>query len=404
MIAEQFSRFLLDLDGVMYLQDEPIEASVRAVGRLRGMDKSIRFLTNDPRPTREQIVERMDRIGVEASRSEIASSAWASAQYLRAEGAERVSTVGSQGLKTECERAGLTPTDHRPDAVLVGPTEKTDYEDILRAMRHLENGARFVATNPDTSYPTPDGLAPGSGALTEAVAAAANQRPVYVGKPYPRMFRAALEGELSPESVVMIGDNPDTDILGAHRAGIPAILLCRCGPPPAPRSRFHRPERVIASLEELFGEESGRLDWNHPGYDYPEELRVGVAGVVLDPEGRVWLTRAGGTASWGLPTGEIQPAETAPEALRRIVPHPVPGELRLTGLYSRPDTAADDEPARPVQTITCCFCARLQTRPSEETDAPGHFSPPGEFPGDLIPTHRSWIQTALKGDPRPEIQ
>ena len=226
MLAEQFDAFLLDLDGVVYIGAELLPGAAEALGRLRAAGKAIRFLTNDPRPTRIELAERLAGLGVEARADEVITCGWATAEFLRREGMRSVFVVGSAGLRAELEQAGIAVVDReRPEAVVVGADEHLGYLDILRASRLIHQGARFVAVNVDGAFPIPGGLAPATGAVVSAVQAATGRRPVVVGKPYLPMFELALASLPDRERVVMVGDNPESDILGAHQAGIPAILV-----------------------------------------------------------------------------------------------------------------------------------------------------------------------------------
>lgn len=125
MIADQFETFLFDLDGVIYLGDEALPDAVDSVNRLHDRDKQIRFLTNDPRPTREKVVSRLRALGIEADQEEIVTAAWAAAAHLRQEGITTAAAVGSEGLRTELREQGVTITDESPEAVVVGADEQT---------------------------------------------------------------------------------------------------------------------------------------------------------------------------------------------------------------------------------------------------------------------------------------
>jgi ribonucleotide monophosphatase NagD (HAD superfamily) len=126
------------------------------------------------------------------------------------------------------------------------------YANIRRATRHIEQGAQFIGTNPDGAFPTPDGPAPGAGAIVYAVETAAEVSPTIVGKPEPLMFEVALEGTSIDQDGVVIGDNPATDILGAHRAGLTGILVADEAPVAASARDFTHPDVVIQSLADLF--------------------------------------------------------------------------------------------------------------------------------------------------------
>lgn len=253
MIAEQFDIILLDLDGVVYVGDTLLPGADRAHRRLRERGKTLRFLTNDPRPTRDEVVARLERHGIEARVQEVVTCGWATAVYLHEAGLESAYVVGSEGLCRELERAGLRLTNDGADAVVVGCDKRVSYPHIKRASRLIRKGAQFIATNEDPTFPTPNGPAPATGTIVAAVRTAADETPHVVGKPHPDMFEAALN-DRDPSAAVMVGDRLATDILGARQMGIAALLLRRDNGRPLDHETVATPDRVISSLTDLFTE------------------------------------------------------------------------------------------------------------------------------------------------------
>lgn len=252
MIADEFTTFLLDLDGVVYVGEKPVPGARSALRRLRKRGKTLRFLTNDPCPTREGVAACLDRLGIKASVQEVVTCGWATALYLRRSGVRSAYVVGSEGLGQELACAGIQITgDEDTEAVVVGCDERVSYSDIRRAVRLIGRGARFIATNEDPTFPTPDGPAPATGAIVAAVRTASGEEPHVVGKPHAAMFEAALS-DLDPTAAVMIGDRLATDIVGARHQGIAALLLNRETGTARPDSEEAAPDLVIASLEALF--------------------------------------------------------------------------------------------------------------------------------------------------------
>jgi ribonucleotide monophosphatase NagD (HAD superfamily) len=172
-----------------------------------------------------------------------------------------VLAVGERGLVEELRGAGydVTPAvesrtrpgdDGRFDACIVGLDRGFDYPRLTAAMGAILGGARFIATNADRWYPDERGLLPGAGAMVAAIAAAARRRPRVIGKPAPEMFALILEaaGVRATEALV-IGDNPDADILAARRAGIPSVLVLTGVADAAAAQRLRadrRPDHVLA--------------------------------------------------------------------------------------------------------------------------------------------------------------
>ncbi len=269
-IAERFDVFLIDLDGVVYLGGEPLPGAVESLHRLGRMGKKIRYLTNDPRPRRETIARHLGDLGIRVGTEEIVTSGWATARYLSRRDIATVSAVGSDGLRDELRAQGLRLTEGDPDAVVVGADERTTYRDIRRAVRHIDRGATFVGTNPDGSFPTADGPAPGAGAIVRAVETATGVEPIIVGKPEPRMFEMALEGVPEGERAVVIGDRPDTDVLGAHRAGLTGILVADEEPEPSSTVDFRRPDGRISGLADVFDASVG--EWRSPEQPWSERI------------------------------------------------------------------------------------------------------------------------------------
>lgn len=227
--AERFDVFLFDLDGVVYLGNELLPGSKEALARLRKAGKELRFLTNDPRPTRSQLARRLADRGVEARVEEVISSGWATARYLERSGVESAYVVGSRGLAAEILAVGVEVVDGGPcDAVVVGCDEHVGYGHLRQASRRIFEGASFIATNADGSFPSLKGPLPGTGAIVEAIRVTTNAKPVVVGKPYAPMFDLALQSlDAGRERTLMVGDSPDSDIEGARRAGIRSVLVSR---------------------------------------------------------------------------------------------------------------------------------------------------------------------------------
>ena len=259
MLAERFDAFLLDLDGVVYLGDELLPGSKEALIRLRETGKEVRFLTNDPRPTREQLRRHLIGMGVEAGLEEVVTSGWATANYLAQEDVRSAYVIGSRGLASEIGAVGVEVIDRGPcEAVVVGSDEHVSYTHLRQASRHVFEGARFVATNADASFPSPKGPLPGTGAIVAALRAVTGQEPVVVGKPFAAMFDIALRDlDAARSRTVMIGDSLESDIAGAHRAGIAGVLIAREDgrPPLIPDSPAL--EAVVSDLGGLFGLASG---------------------------------------------------------------------------------------------------------------------------------------------------
>ncbi len=428
-LAEQFDAFLFDLDGVVYIGDEPMSDAVEALGRLRAMGKAVRFLTNDPRYTRQQFVRRLEGMGIEAVPDEVIGCGWATAQHLRQLGVRSALVVGNAALASELEAAGIVPTEAdggeppTVDAVVVGAGEHLGYRHILQASRAILAGANFVATNADGRFPAPGGPAPGTGAIVRAVDVATGRRPLVVGKPNPFMFRMALESLAPGAQAVMVGDNPATDILGAHLAGLPGILVAREGEGGRPgitvpqaqgassRRGLLQADAVVSTLLALFEPSPPLRHWAPLPHPWPERVSPGVAAVVLGPEDRVLWVRRQDNGRWSLPSGHVEPAESLHEAVRREVLEEtglVVRPVRLTGVYSEPAAQVFVYPSgEAVHFVTCCFLCRveggsLQPAPDEVSEAA--FFEPGAPPPAAMAIHLQWVAHALAGGPEAVVR
>lgn len=406
MLADQFDAFLFDLDGVVYLGDEPLPYAKESLVRLRKEGKAIRFLTNDPRPTRAEISARLQGMGIEAHTEEVVSSGWATAGYLAEEGVPSAYVVGGEGLVSEIRGANveIAGACDGPKTVVVGADERASYRHVEVAARLISHGAGFVATNPDGYFPVQRSRSPGTGAMIAAVAAASGRRPdAIVGKPNTRMFELALENlDAPPERIVMVGDNPETDVLGAHRTGLTAILVSEFSVTfPSPRD-FRIPDATIPDLSHLFDSGLKVRAWKKPPFDWPERVAAGVAAAVFDGSGRVLLGKRADNGLWGLPSGRVEPGETVKEGTVREVAEEtglVVEAERLVGVYSDPASQVFAYPGgEVVQFVTCCFRCRVvdgEPRPDGEETLEVAFFDPGELPSGLLPMNPRWLSDAL---------
>ncbi len=399
MIAEQFGAFLLDLDGVVYLGDEALPEAVESVNRLYEMDKNLRFLTNDPRPKRQTIARNLQELGIDALEDEIVTSGWATAHYLAQQNVATAAVVGSEGLQTELHEESIEITDDNPEAMVVGADEETSYLDIQRATRHIDRGATFVGTNPDGSFPTPDGPAPGAGAIVRAVEAAAGTEPTVVGKPESLMFEMALDGVPDDSQAVVVGDNPATDVLGAHRAGLTGILVAEDDPTASSARDFQQPDMTISTLADLFTVPTDT--WEVSPYSWPDEIRPGVGAVILNDAGEVLLLKRADKERWALPTGSVERCEPVQEAIVREVEEETGLRVaveRLTGIYSHPEQQVFSYPSeKAVHFITNCFrCTTEGGTPEADEDEAlevGFFDI-DDLPSNILSMQPQWIADA----------
>lgn len=237
--AHRLRLVILDMDGVLYRGDQPLPGAAELVRRLHEAAVIVRYATNNSMFTRDAFAERLRDMGIPASPEEIVTSTSATIEHLRRHvpDVHSVLAVGAHGMVTELAAAGyavtpvadatvLVPRSVAVDAVLVGLDPDFDDARLAAAAQAVRAGARFVATNADARYPTPGGFRPGAGTIVAAIAAAAGHSAEVIGKPEPAMFTSILEAAgVAPAEALVIGDNPDSDIAGAHRAGIGSLLV-----------------------------------------------------------------------------------------------------------------------------------------------------------------------------------
>ena len=215
-----------DLDGVVWRGDEPIVPAIDAIGELRAAGLRVGFVSNNSSQPIEAVVTKLRGIGVDASPDDVLTSALAAAALLAASlpAASRVLACGGPGVVEALGKAGLEPVDAPPAAaVVVGFHRSFAFEELDRASRAVREGARFVATNVDATYPVPGGLMPGSGAIAAAVATASGAPPEVAGKPEAPMV--ALVRERLGDHGVVVGDRPSSDGVLAERLGWPFALV-----------------------------------------------------------------------------------------------------------------------------------------------------------------------------------
>jgi 4-nitrophenyl phosphatase len=216
-------QWLIDLDGVVWRMDTPIEGSVDAIARLRRLGHELRFVTNNSSLSRAQYLDKLGRLGIEAMRDEIVTSAMAAATLV--ERGERVLAIGEHGLLEELEAVGaelVAPKSLEDaegvDCVVLGWYRQFDYTDMSNACVAIRSGARFIATNADPTYPLERLVVPGTGALVASVAAATGVQPIVAGKPEDpmvKLLKPLLVGE-----TIMVGDRLSTDGRFAARLGV----------------------------------------------------------------------------------------------------------------------------------------------------------------------------------------
>jgi NagD protein len=246
--------WLIDMDGVLVREGVPIPGAAEFVQRVTDEDRSFLILTNNSIFTQRDLAARLGHAGIKVTEDHIWTSALATAQFLgdQMPGAAAF-VIGEAGLTTALHEIGFVLTDTAPDFVVLGETRTYSFEAITEAIRHIENGARFIATNPDVTGPSAEGPVPATGSVAALITRATGVDPYFVGKPNPMMFRSALNriGAHS-ESTAMVGDRMDTDIVAGIEAGLVTYLVLTGSTRAEDVERFpFRPSRVVDSIADL---------------------------------------------------------------------------------------------------------------------------------------------------------
>ncbi len=252
--ARPIETWLTDMDGVLVHEEDPIPGAKEFIEALKESGKKFLVLTNNSIFTPRDLRARLLASGIDVPESAIWTSAMATADFLadqRPHGSAYV--VGEAGMTTALHDIGYVMTERDPDYVVLGETRTYSFEAITKAIRMIENGARFIATNPDVSGPTPQGMVPATGSVAALISTATGRKPYFIGKPNPLMMRSALNRlQAHSETTVMIGDRMDTDVVSGLEAGLRTVLVMTGSTRPDQVETFpYRPTRVVDSISDL---------------------------------------------------------------------------------------------------------------------------------------------------------
>nr|WP_202447155.1 HAD-IIA family hydrolase [Streptomyces sp. SID5468] len=242
------------MDGVLIHEGIPVPGADEFIKRLRGSGKPFLVLTNNSIYTPRDLHARLARMGLDVPVEAIWTSALATAKFLddqRPGGTAYV--IGEAGLTTALHDIGYVLTDADPDYVVLGETRTYSFEALTKAIRLINAGARFIATNPDETGPSAEGALPATGSVAALITKATGKEPYFVGKPNPLMMRAGLNAiGAHSETSAMIGDRMDTDVLAGLEAGMETFLVLTGLTHPADIERHpFRPSRVVDSIADL---------------------------------------------------------------------------------------------------------------------------------------------------------
>ena len=226
----QMDSLIVDLDGVLWRGPEMLPGVNEFFDHINRSGTKLLLASNNSTARPDAVRDRLQDVGVRLPVEAILTSALATAAYLTRSlppGAPLL-MIGEDGLEHALTQSGFNLVDsaESAQAVVVGMDRRVTYDKLAEATLAIRNGAAFVGTNPDRTFPTPRGLVPGNGSLLAAIQAATDQAPIIVGKPERRYFELALEKLSSrAETTLMLGDRLDTDIQGAQNAGLNTCLV-----------------------------------------------------------------------------------------------------------------------------------------------------------------------------------
>jgi len=223
----EIKNWLTDMDGVLIHEETALPGAKEFISRLREREVPFLVLTNNSIYTPRDLSARLESAGLSVPEENIWTSALATATFLAKQSENRRAfVVGEAGLTTALYERGFVMTNDHPDVVVLGETRTYSFELLTQAIRLIEGGARFIATNPDVTGPSSDGPLPATGAVAAMITAATGKTPYYVGKPNPVMLRNGLNKiDAHSEETALIGDRMDTDILAGMESGLQTHLV-----------------------------------------------------------------------------------------------------------------------------------------------------------------------------------
>jgi NagD protein len=249
--------WLTDMDGVLVHEGVPVPGAQEFIQALEKSGKRYLVLTNNSIYTQRDLHARLRTSGIDVPAEAIWTSALATAQFLDSQRPGGTAyTIGEAGLTTALHEIGYTLTDSAPDYVVLGETRSYSFTAITKAIRLVDGGARFIATNPDPTGPSPEGALPATGSVAALITRATGVEPYFVGKPNPLMMRSALNAVGGhSETTAMVGDRMDTDVVAGMEAGLETVLVLTGVTTRAMVDRFpFRPSRVVESIADLIDE------------------------------------------------------------------------------------------------------------------------------------------------------
>ena len=253
-LLSSYDNVLLDLDGCVWVGDVATPRAAEAISELRSAGKRLAFLTNDPRRSPEEYVRKLWSMGIQASLEEVVTVGGAIQFVLAGRPEGRAYVIGSSAIFKHVADAGQrivngTLPPEEADVVVVAGHDDFSFTELREGTQAVLAGAEMIAAGRDRTFPTADGLWPGTGAIVAALEYATERTAAVVGKPEPQIFRTALD-RLGDGRTLVVGDRIDSDLKGAAAAGLDGAIVLT-----GVTSRRHAAEAVepspVAVAEDL---------------------------------------------------------------------------------------------------------------------------------------------------------
>jgi NagD protein len=247
--------FLLDMDGTIYIENELIDGAAKFLNKISANGKQYVFLSNNSSISEDDYLRKLTNMGIPCKPENIFSSGMAAGFFLaRNRKGKKVYLAGTKALAAELAGYGVEMTEEDPDIVLVGFDRELCYAKLEKTCMFLNNGAEFIATNPDLVYPIKDGrYIPDCGSICHMLTVATGKEPLYIGKPNRYMIDLLIEKVgTTPEKTVLIGDRLYTDIAAGINAGIATVLVLSGETNLQMLEKSsHQPDMVVNSVKDL---------------------------------------------------------------------------------------------------------------------------------------------------------
>ena len=250
----KITSWLTDMDGVLVHEGKALDGAAELIKQWQDSNTPFLVLTNNSIYTPRDLSARLRAGGLDVPEDRIWTSALATADFLKSQNPSGTAyVIGESGLTQALHDVGYVQTDTNPDYVVLGETRNFSFENLTKAIRLINAGARFIATNPDATGPSAEGVLPATGAVAALITKATGKDPYIVGKPNPMMFRSAMRkiGAHS-QSTGMIGDRMDTDVVAGIEAGLHTVLVLTGIADEAEIQRYpFRPTEILMSVADL---------------------------------------------------------------------------------------------------------------------------------------------------------